>query len=79
MQCLLMIKLFTYGKYKVESLLEQGRVVSLCFLFYSRWVNNDSFSKKMTDAAHQKFIENYEYEVSMKKFLNMYKSITIDT
>ena len=41
-------------------------------------LNNDSFSKKMTNAAHQKFIENYEYEVSMKKFLNMYKSISID-
>ena len=38
-------------------------------------LNNTNFSKRMTKAAHQKFLENYEYEVSMKKFLNMYKSI----
>jgi glycosyltransferase involved in cell wall biosynthesis len=33
------------------------------------------FSEKMTKVAHQKFLENYEYEVSMKKFINMYISI----
>jgi L-malate glycosyltransferase len=41
-------------------------------------LNNDSFSNKLTNAAQLKFKENYEYEVSMEKFLNMYKSITID-
>jgi glycosyltransferase involved in cell wall biosynthesis len=38
-------------------------------------LNDGAFSEKMTKVAHQKFLENYEYEVSMKKFLNMYKSI----
>jgi len=38
-------------------------------------LNDASFSKEMTKIAHQKFLENYEYEVSMKMFLNMYKSI----
>jgi glycosyltransferase involved in cell wall biosynthesis len=38
-------------------------------------LNDAAFSKEMTIVAHQKFLENYEYEVSMKKFLNMYKSI----
>jgi len=38
-------------------------------------LNDADFSKEMTIVAHQKFLENYEYEVSMKKFLNMYKSI----
>ncbi len=38
-------------------------------------LNDAAFSKEMTKVAHQKFLENYEYEVSMKKFLNMYKSI----
>ncbi len=38
-------------------------------------LNDTFFSKEMTRVAHQKFLENYEYEVSMKKFLNMYKAI----
>lgn len=38
-------------------------------------LNNVAFSEKMTKVAHKKFLMNYEYEVSMKKFLNMYKSI----
>ena len=38
-------------------------------------LNDATFSKEITKVAHQKFLENYEYEVSMKKFLNMYKSI----
>ncbi len=38
-------------------------------------LNDAAFSKEITKVAHQKFLENYEYEVSMKKFLNMYKSI----
>lgn len=38
-------------------------------------LNDADFSKEMTKIAHQKFLKNYEYEVSMKKFLNMYKSI----
>jgi len=38
-------------------------------------INNKSFSDNITNNAHQKFIDNYEYEVSMKMFLNMYKSI----
>ena len=38
-------------------------------------LNDPTFSKDMAKVAHQKFLENYEYEVSMKKFLNMYKSI----
>jgi glycosyltransferase involved in cell wall biosynthesis len=38
-------------------------------------INNKTFSEKMTNAAYEKFINNYEYEVSMDKFLDMYKKI----
>ena len=38
-------------------------------------IKNKSFAIKMTDAAHKKFITNYEYEVSINMFLDMYKSI----
>ena len=38
-------------------------------------IKNKSFSEKMTKAAYQKFLDNYEYEVSINIFLNMYKSI----
>jgi glycosyltransferase involved in cell wall biosynthesis len=38
-------------------------------------INNKSFSDNMTNLAYQKFISHYEYEVSMSKFLNMYRSI----
>jgi len=40
-------------------------------------IENDDFCNKMTKAAHQKFLENYEYEISMKKFLKMYESILV--
>jgi len=38
-------------------------------------IKNKSFSEKITKAAYQKFLDNYEYEVSINMFLNMYKSI----
>jgi len=38
-------------------------------------INNKSISDNMTRTAHQKFIDNYEYEVSINMFLDMYKSI----
>ena len=38
-------------------------------------INNKSFSNNMSNLAYQKYISNYEYEVSMNKFLNMYRSI----
>ena len=38
-------------------------------------LNNPTFSKDMAKVAHQKFLENYEYEISMKKFIDMYQSI----
>ena len=38
-------------------------------------INNKKFSDNMTKTAHQKFITNYEYEVSINMFLDMYKSI----
>jgi glycosyltransferase involved in cell wall biosynthesis len=38
-------------------------------------INNKNFSDNMTKTAHQKFITNYEYEVSINMFLDMYKSI----
>jgi glycosyltransferase involved in cell wall biosynthesis len=38
-------------------------------------INNKIFSDNMTKTAHQKFITNYEYEVSINMFLDMYKSI----
>ena len=38
-------------------------------------INNKTFCNNMTKTAYQKFITNYEYEVSMNMFLDMYKSI----
>jgi len=38
-------------------------------------INNKVFCNSITKNAHQKFIHNYEYEVSMNMFLDMYKSI----
>jgi len=38
-------------------------------------INNKGFSDTITTNGHQKFIDNYEYEVSINMFLNMYKSI----
>jgi glycosyltransferase involved in cell wall biosynthesis len=38
-------------------------------------INNKDFSDTITTNAHQKFIDNYEYEISINMFLNMYKSI----
>jgi len=38
-------------------------------------INNKDFSDTITTNAYQKFIDNYEYEVSINIFLNMYKSI----
>ena len=38
-------------------------------------LNDPTSSKDMAKVAHQKFITNYEYEVSMKMFLDMYKTI----
>ena len=38
---------------------------------------NQSFSDKMSQAAYQKFLNNYEYEVSMGKFIDMYKAISM--
>ena len=38
-------------------------------------LNDPTSSKDMAKVAHQKFLENYEYEISMKKFIDMYQSI----
>ena len=38
-------------------------------------LNDPTSSKDMAKVAHQKFITNYEYEVSMNMFLDMYKTI----
>jgi glycosyltransferase involved in cell wall biosynthesis len=38
-------------------------------------INNPDISKKMTENANEKFLKEYEYDVSMEKFINMYKSI----
>jgi glycosyltransferase involved in cell wall biosynthesis len=38
-------------------------------------LNNPSYSRNIARAANQKFLENYEYEVSMKKFIDMYLTI----
>ena len=38
-------------------------------------INNKDFSDNITTNAYQKFIDNYEYEVSINMFLSMYKSI----
>jgi glycosyltransferase involved in cell wall biosynthesis len=38
-------------------------------------INNKDFSDTITTNAHQKFIDNYEYEISINMFLKMYKSI----
>ena len=40
-------------------------------------LENQSFSDKMSQAAYQKFLNNYEYEVSMGKFIDMYKAISM--
>ena len=37
--------------------------------------NNISIQEKFKDSGYQKFKENFDYEVSMKKFLEMYKVI----
>lgn len=38
-------------------------------------INDKSFSERMTNSAYQKFMLNYEYDVSMDMFINMYKNI----
>lgn len=38
-------------------------------------VNNQVYSEKLTSSAYKKFKLNYDYEVSMNMFLNMYKNI----
>ena len=38
-------------------------------------LGNKSFSDNMSRTAYRKFLDNYEYEVSMRKFLAMYKVI----
>ena len=38
-------------------------------------LGNKSFSDNMSRTAYRKFLDNYEYEVSMRKFLEMYKVI----
>ena len=65
---------FVIDDKKTGLLFEVGKIDSLkektLFL-----LNNSTFSKDMVKVAHKKFIDNYEYEVSMQKFLCMYKSI----
>ena len=38
-------------------------------------IEDTELCEKIVDSAYQKFVHNYEYEVSMNKFLNMYKHI----
>ena len=38
-------------------------------------IGDKNLSIDITNSAYQKFINNYEYEVSINKFINMYKSI----
>jgi glycosyltransferase involved in cell wall biosynthesis len=38
-------------------------------------IEDKNLSIDITNSAYQKFINNYEYEVSINKFINMYKSI----
>ena len=38
-------------------------------------IDNPDISKIMSKKAYEKFIKNFEYDVSMEKFINMYKSI----
>ena len=38
-------------------------------------INNPDFSKKMTENAYEKFLKEYEYDISMKKFIGMYQTI----
>ena len=40
-------------------------------------LENQSFADKMSQTAYQKFLNNYEYEVSMGKFIDMYKAISM--
>ena len=65
---------FVIDDKKTGLLFEVGKIDSLIenTLFL---LNNSTFSKDMVKVAHKKFIDNYEYEVSMQKFLCMYKSI----
>jgi glycosyltransferase involved in cell wall biosynthesis len=38
-------------------------------------INDKKLAISIKNSAYQKFISNYEYEVSMKQFINMYKKI----
>jgi len=38
-------------------------------------IEDKDLSVNITNSAYQKFINNYEYEVSINKFINMYKTI----
>ena len=40
-------------------------------------IENQPFAGKMSQNAYQKFLNNYEYEVSMGKFIDMYKAISM--
>jgi glycosyltransferase involved in cell wall biosynthesis len=40
-----------------------------------RLIEDKDLSNNIIDSAYQKFINNYEYEVSIKKFIKMYKTI----
>ncbi len=40
-------------------------------------LENQFFADKMSQNAYQKFLNNYEYEVSMGKFIDMYKAISM--
>jgi glycosyltransferase involved in cell wall biosynthesis len=38
-------------------------------------INNPDISRKMTENANEKFLKEYEYDISMKKFIGMYQTI----
>ena len=38
-------------------------------------INNKVYTDNITSSAYLKFKNNYDYEVSMNKFLDMYKNI----
>ena len=40
-----------------------------------RLIKDKDLSSNITNSAYQKFINNYEYEVSINKFIDMYKAI----
>jgi glycosyltransferase involved in cell wall biosynthesis len=65
---------FVIDNNKDGLLFEAGDIEALkekvLFLF-----NDPTSSKDMAKVAHQKFVNNYEYEVSMNMFLDMYKTI----